>query len=172
VTETLRSCLGEPPSGARGDRRSRRNWICPIVEQLQDRLHAGRGADRTGAGLSTPGELQGADHQCEQGECVGSSSLDVRRVETRRDVVDDAISSSGQPPAHRRAVLVGTAGASDQSSFPIAFPRAPSSSSHAGLRPLRPGLENRCPPFGGPWVRIPPPPLGNGAGVRVCLASW
>jgi hypothetical protein len=41
---------------------------------------------------------------------------------------------------HRR----GAPKARTSDSFPLAFPRAPSSSSHAGLRPVLRGLENRC----------------------------
>jgi hypothetical protein len=42
---------------------------------------------------------------------------------------------------------------------PSHSPKARSSSSHAGLRSFRRGLENRCGPYGPPRVRIPPPPL-------------
>jgi hypothetical protein len=65
-------------------------------------------------------------------------------------------------PSPMRAALSRTADGSHKrpgrDSFPPAFPRDAGSSCAAALRPVRRGLENRCPPFGGPWVRIPPPP--------------
>ena len=64
---------------------------CPLVEQLQGRLHAS-GEELVGqvAVGQCPGELEGPDHQPEDRERVGPSRLDVCRVEARRDVVDHA----------------------------------------------------------------------------------
>ena len=64
---------------------------CPVVQQLHGRLDAA-GEELIGqvAVCERPGELQRAEHQSEERERVGSSRLGVCRVETRRDVVDDA----------------------------------------------------------------------------------
>ena len=64
---------------------------CPVVQQLHGRLDA-PGEELIGqvTVCQRPGELQGAEHQSDEGERVGSSRLGVCRVETRRDVVDDA----------------------------------------------------------------------------------
>src|SRR5215204_5441036 len=63
-------------------------WSCPVVEQLQGRLHA-LGEELIGQGAvgQRPGQLQGADQQAEEGERVGSRRVGVVRLQAGRDVV-------------------------------------------------------------------------------------
>ena len=64
---------------------------CPVVQQLDGCLDtAGEELIGQVAVCEHPGELQRAEHQSEEGDRVGSIRLGVCRVETRRDVVDDA----------------------------------------------------------------------------------
>ena len=68
---------------------------CRVVQQVHGRLDApSEELIRQVAVCERPGELQRAEHQSEEAERVGLSRLGVCRVETRRDVVDDALSSS------------------------------------------------------------------------------